>query len=45
MAKSHVVRVNASDSELKDKLVVLNRVAKVGRVTLCEARARSTKFQ
>ncbi|HMS29564.1 MAG: 30S ribosomal protein S5 [Saprospiraceae bacterium] len=29
MAKSHVVRVNASDSELKDKLVVLNRVAKV----------------
>ncbi|HRI01314.1 MAG TPA: 30S ribosomal protein S5 [Saprospiraceae bacterium] len=29
MNKAHIVRVNATDSELKDKLVVLNRVAKV----------------
>ncbi|HUN15709.1 MAG TPA: 30S ribosomal protein S5 [Saprospiraceae bacterium] len=29
MAKSHIVRVKPGESELKEKLVVLNRVAKV----------------
>ncbi len=29
MAKSHIVRVKAAEAELKDKLVALNRVAKV----------------
>ena len=29
MAKSHIIRVKPGESELKEKLVVLNRVAKV----------------